>query len=97
MASEDEQSHVCGTPRTLGFSEEWNVIMIRKQTETVQNGPLYRPQYQAFGQTPSILPDVPVNGAFLALFMFAAIVHITLYRNNKSNGRKFLISVMVGG
>lgn len=56
----------------------------------VQDGPPYPSEYQQLGETPSIIPDVPINAVFLFLFILGAIGHAWQYRINILCGRKFI-------
>ncbi|KAK5131604.1 hypothetical protein LTR08_000791 [Meristemomyces frigidus] len=62
-----------------------------------QHGTPYPPQEQALGETPSIMPDVPICAVFLFLFVCAAAGHMTLFRLNLSRGKKFILSGMMFG
>ncbi|CAK4030369.1 Hypothetical predicted protein [Lecanosticta acicola] len=60
--------------------------------------PPYAPKYQGLGETPSILPDVPVNAVFLALFASAAVAHMTLFQiNMHKRGKKFVFNAAIFG
>ena len=61
------------------------------------HGKPYPPQEQALGETPSIIPDVPLNAVFLFLFIAAAAGHMGLFRFNLARGKKFVISGMMFG
>ncbi|KAK4618167.1 hypothetical protein CLAFUW4_12343 [Fulvia fulva] len=62
------------------------------------NGPPYPPSHQGLGGDPEILPDVPVNAVFLALFVFAAAAHMTLFQiNMHKRGKKFVFNAAIFG
>ena len=61
------------------------------------HGAPYPPQEQALGETPSVMPDVPICAVFLFMFITAAAGHMTLFRLNLSRGKKFVLSGMVFG
>jgi len=52
---------------------------------------------QALGETPSVLPDVPVNIVFLLLFVSAAAANMALFNINLRRGKKFVINGMMFG
>ena len=49
------------------------------------------------GETPSILPDIPINAVFLALFIAAAVGHMGLFKVNQKRGKKFVFNAMIFG
>ncbi|KAK4574722.1 hypothetical protein LTR86_001563 [Recurvomyces mirabilis] len=61
------------------------------------HGAPYIPQEQGLGETPSILPDVPVCAVFLFLFILAGAGHMFLLKYNARHGRKFIICGMLFG
>ncbi|KAI6816768.1 hypothetical protein KC332_g9541 [Hortaea werneckii] len=61
------------------------------------HGKPYPPQEQALGETPSVIPDVPVCAVFLFLFLCAAAGHMGLFKFNMRRGKKFVISGMMFG
>lgn len=61
-------------------------------------GPPYPPQHQGLGEVPTVLPDVPINAVFLALFVFAAVSHMTLFQiNMHKRGKKFVFNAAIFG
>ncbi|KAK5121774.1 hypothetical protein LTR85_004649 [Meristemomyces frigidus] len=62
-----------------------------------EHGAPYPPQEQALGETPSVMPDIPICAVFLFLFVLAGAGHMTLFRLNLSRGRKFILSGMMFG
>ncbi|EME41033.1 hypothetical protein DOTSEDRAFT_37746 [Dothistroma septosporum NZE10] len=66
-------------------------------TSTI-NGPPYPPSHQGLGGDPEIIPDVPVNAVFLALFVFAAAANMTLFQINlHKRGKKFVFNAAIFG
>ncbi|KJX95918.1 hypothetical protein TI39_contig879g00001, partial [Zymoseptoria brevis] len=53
------------------------------------------PQHRSLGEIPSLLPDVPINSAFLSLFILGAIAHYALFHYNLRRSRKFLFSAAI--
>lgn len=49
------------------------------------------------GETPSIIPDIPINAVFLALFLVFGVSHGFIFVRNLRNGRKFVPNVLVSG
>lgn len=61
-------------------------------------GPPYPPQHQGLGEVPTVLPDGPINAVFLALFVFAAVSHMTLFQiNMHKRGKKFVFNAAIFG
>jgi hypothetical protein len=60
-------------------------------------GPPYAPQVWLIGGLPSKNIDIPVTAVFLALFIGAAALHMTIFQTNRSRGHKFLISILLFG
>lgn len=52
---------------------------------------------QALGETPHILPDVPISAVFLLLFIATGAGHMFLLKYNQRRGKKFVISGMLFG
>ncbi|SMR58284.1 unnamed protein product [Zymoseptoria tritici ST99CH_1E4] len=50
------------------------------------------PQHRSLGEIPSLLPDVPINSAFLSLFILGAIAHYALFHYNLRRSLKFLFN-----
>ncbi|KAF2721558.1 hypothetical protein K431DRAFT_246755 [Polychaeton citri CBS 116435] len=60
-------------------------------------GPPYPPEYQGLGETPSVLPDVPVNAIFLALFIICGGLNMATLKINNARGKKFGMNGMLFG
>ncbi|KAF2191460.1 hypothetical protein K469DRAFT_720476 [Zopfia rhizophila CBS 207.26] len=57
-----------------------------------QTGPPYAPRNASLGGVPSKMPDIPITGVFLFLFVVFAIVHMKILKKNNARGHKFLFS-----
>ncbi|QIW99358.1 hypothetical protein AMS68_004876 [Peltaster fructicola] len=51
-------------------------------------GPPYPPETQALGEIPSVIPDVPINAVFLALFFIGGVIHMTILQINERKYHK---------
>ncbi|KAH8732599.1 hypothetical protein GQ44DRAFT_670152 [Phaeosphaeriaceae sp. PMI808] len=63
----------------------------------VIHGPPYPPRNQVLGGGPSIIPDVPVTAAFLALYLIFGIIHVKIFRSNKGREHKFVFNGAILG
>ncbi|KAL1311769.1 hypothetical protein AAFC00_001855 [Neodothiora populina] len=63
---------------------------------TTQTAP-YRPTDQALGGTPTIIPDIPICGAFMALYLLSGLWHQLILIKDKKMGRKFVFCGMMAG
>lgn len=61
------------------------------------SGPPYASRSAAIGGIPTIGVDVPLCAVFLALFLGAAVAHMTIFQMNKKKGRKFILSALMFG
>nr|POE46745.1 short-chain dehydrogenase/reductase trope [Quercus suber] len=86
------------TPPTRGCRLVDPVMAIIESAGIPQpaRGP-YRPQEQALGQVPSVLPDVPVCAVFLLIFLAAGAGHMILLKRNQKRDKKFVINGMIFG
>jgi hypothetical protein len=68
-------------------------------TDTNQDsqGPPYPPRNAGLGGTPGIIPDVPVSAVFLVLYLVFGVIHIKIFKANKSRGHKFIFNGAVLG
>ncbi|OCL03256.1 hypothetical protein AOQ84DRAFT_303141, partial [Glonium stellatum] len=57
--------------------------------------PPYAPQTASLGGVPSVIPDVPITGVFLLLYVVFWIVHFVIFKKNMTRGHKFLFSPMM--
>lgn len=62
-----------------------------------QQKPPYRPSTQQLGETPLVIPDVPICGVFILLFAIGAAIHMKTFKGNLKNGKKFVPSVVTFG
>jgi hypothetical protein len=49
------------------------------------------------GETPAIIPDVPINVIFLVLFLLFGSCHGFVFVRNMRNGKKFVPNMLVVG
>jgi hypothetical protein len=49
------------------------------------------------GGVPKIGVDVPITAVFLALFIGAAAIHMTIFQLNQRRGHKFIFSALLFG
>lgn len=59
--------------------------------------PPYAPTVWALGGSPVRSVDLPVQSVFLVLFVVGAVVHMRIFRRNKSRGHKFLPNIFMFG
>jgi len=57
----------------------------------------YPPKTAALGGVPTVHLDVPITAVYLALFVGAAIGHMTIFQLNKRRGHKFIMSGLMFG
>jgi hypothetical protein len=69
-------------------------LQLTSQTQgpVQQAGPPYPPRTAGLGGIPQIIPDVPVTGVFLLLYVTFFAIHLTIFTNNNARGHKFLFS-----
>ncbi|KAL5120693.1 hypothetical protein ACEQ8H_001442 [Pleosporales sp. CAS-2024a] len=60
-------------------------------------GPPYAPRYQGLGGVPEIIPDTPISAVLLALYLTLGIIHINIFKANKSRGHKFIFNGAILG
>ncbi|KAK3942920.1 hypothetical protein QBC46DRAFT_457291 [Diplogelasinospora grovesii] len=60
-------------------------------------GPPYVPQVAQLGGQPTILPDAPICGVLLGLFVLGAATNMTIFQLNRRRGHKFLFSALLFG
>ncbi|KAL2141870.1 hypothetical protein VTI28DRAFT_1853 [Corynascus sepedonium] len=58
-------------------------------------GPPYPPQTAQLGLAPFPVPDIPVSGVLLALFVAAGAANMRVYRRNRRRSYKFLFSALL--
>ncbi|TLD37933.1 hypothetical protein E2P81_ATG03608 [Venturia nashicola] len=71
--------------------------MSQFQQQQVDNDGPYQPQIWQLGGRPEVDVDVPITAVFLALFVFGAITHMTIFQLNRKKGHKFLMSALMFG
>jgi len=59
--------------------------------------PPYASLHAVLGLVPTPIPDIPISSVFLALFLPAALAHITILRTNRGRSQKFIMSGMLFG
>ena len=65
--------------------------------DLVERGGPYASTTAAMGQTPTIIPDIPVDAVFMCLYIGFAATNMTILQKNRRRQHKFLISGMLFG
>ena len=60
-------------------------------------GPPYAPQVWALGGTPEVSVDIPISAVFLALYIGAAVTHMSIFQRNKKRGHFFIFNALLFG
>ncbi|KAL2172871.1 hypothetical protein VTG60DRAFT_49 [Thermothelomyces hinnuleus] len=58
-------------------------------------GPPYPPHTAQLGLVPTPMPDIPVSGVLLALFVAAGAANMAIFRRNRRRSYKFLFSALL--
>ncbi|KAL2153417.1 hypothetical protein VTH82DRAFT_4572 [Thermothelomyces myriococcoides] len=86
------------------WSQDRNVVTIFSALppSTIQSsssppavGPPYPPQTAQLGLVPTPIPDIPVSGVLLGLFVAAGAANMTIFRHNRRRSYKFLFNALL--
>ncbi|KAH7380106.1 hypothetical protein BKA66DRAFT_465762 [Pyrenochaeta sp. MPI-SDFR-AT-0127] len=57
----------------------------------------YPPQNIGLGGIPEVKSDVPITAVFLVLYLIFGVIHIKIFKSNKSRGHKFIFNGAILG
>ena len=67
------------------------------QPGAISSGPPYLPSTSGLGGHATVGVDVPISAVFIAMFIFCAVGHMTVFQRNRRRGHKFIPSVATFG